>query len=633
MSDFSNDAATSMLRLGEKGADALSKLLEKLFKLIKYILETKERQLERNLKKAEIEKIRQNKDIEEARNYLNQSRGLVKAKYMQAAGKDLYPISQPMSPLELKRFNELAKTYGLNYYTMQNEAVINEYKTVKKELDQIKKEEKAIKEQGGQAALSTETLSRKEQLEKEMAALEKRRNDVIVVVFKDDLSVVENITERMNMEIDLSDIDMETEQIEEKQVLSEEDKKRLSDLARQKENIIRGEFNKFNKDNSEEIMKAALDKEKLSDAPQTYTFEDALSRACNRDYAKEPCYICERNNPDNYIEAQSEQMTNSEGMPYNNTSFIVYKHGQQLDKVYHRRATLSGKQTSSRGESVWSNIKKEMKESGDLGDDLIIFSSKNDYLKYKEEYDKAKIVGADEIKKETEKQVNTVERRMNREDTIRFERSSQSYRDYNGMINRLKSQLADHKMALNEQGAVCHSDTMKEIDITNLSNDDEKTRCAEAINIGKQIGVLKQLNDAQTQLAFIDNQQQLNYDNYNQSDKSEEMRALYKNMRDSLDKQSLEIAKTTVVLGTQYSKLEDELNDIRSVKIVENIQDQNDIMAKDHEREADGRGSISYEIPHREEHSLSNEQWSQAMEQGGIDISAVPEPDIAAERE
>lgn len=637
MSDFSNDAATSMLRLSEKSVEALSKLLEKLFKLIKYISETKERQISRDLKKAEIEKIRQNKDIEEARNYLNQSRGLVKAKYMQNAGKDLYPISQPMSPAELKRFNELAKTYGLHYYTMQNEAVINEYRSVKKELDRINKEEKAIRKQGDQAALPAETLARKEQLEKEMAALEKQRNDVIVVVFKDDLSVVENITERMNMEIDLSDIDRETEQIEKKQVLSEEDKNRLSELARQKEDIIRGEFHRFNKDNSEEIVKAALDKEKISYTPQTYTFEDALGRTCNRDYAKEPCYICERNNPENYIEAQSEQMTNSEGMPYNNTSFTIYKNGQQLDKTYHRRATLDGKQTSSRGENVWSNIKKEMKEQGNFGDDLIIFSSKEDYLKYKEEYDRTKIVGAEEIQKETEKQVNTVERRMNREDTIGVEKSSQSYRDYNGMINRLKAQLADHQMTLNEQGAVCHSDTMQEINVTNLTNDDEKAQCAEAINIGKQIGVLKSLNDAQTQLAFIDNQQQLNYDNYNRSDKSDEMKALYENMRDNLHKQSFEIAKTTAVLGTQYARLEDELNDIRSVKIVENIQEQNEAMAKEHEREADVRSSsISYNIPHREEgeeHSLNNEQWSQAMEQGGIDISAVPEPDIAAERE
>lgn len=631
MSDFSNDAATSVLRVSEKGVDLLSKLLQKLFQLIKYISETKERQLGRELKKAEIEKIRQNKDIEEARNYLNQARGLVKAKYMQNAGKDLYPIAQPMSPAELRRFNELAKTYGLNYYTMQNEAVIERYSALKKELAQINKEEKI-----NQAALPAERLARKEQLNKELASLENQRNDVIVVVFKDDLSIVENITERMNMEIDLSDLDREADQIGQKQILSEEDKMRLSDLARQKEDILRGEFDKFNKDNSEEILNAALDKEKIIYAPQTYNFEDALSRTCNRDYAKNPCYICERNNPENYIEAQSEKMTNSEGRPYNDTSFKIYQNGQMMEKIYHRRATLDGRQTSTHGKNIWNDIKKEIKEQSGFGDDLIVFSKKEDYMKYKDEYDKAKIVGADEIKKETEQQVHSAERRMNREDTIGVETNSQSFRDYNGIINRLKAQLADHKMALNEQGAVCHSDTMKEINITDLNDDDEKAQCAEAINIGKQIGVLKQLNDAQTQLAFISNQQQLNEDSYNQSDKSEGMKTLYENMRDNLHKQSFDIAKTTAVLGSQYARLEDELNDIRSVKIVENIQEQNEIMTKEHDRETDVRSSSVYEIPHgeeREEHSLNDEQWSQAMEQGRIDTSEMPEPDITVERE
>ena len=687
MSDFSNDAAASTIRVAEKTVEISAKLIGKFFELIKYLLETEERKIGREMKKAEIERIRQEKDIEAARNYLNQTRGLVKAKYMQAAGKDLYPISQPMSPAELRRFNELAKTYGLNYYTLQNESVIEEYQAAKNELDQINREEKALREQGlaehkehldqlhqeyakiqtetedktfvspadrkrmtditkeieriedeiARAALPEETRIRKEQLEKEVAVLEKQRNDVIVVVFKEDLSVVENITERMNMEIDLSDIDREVEQIGKKQTLSDDDRKRLAELARQKADIIRGEFDKFNQDNSEEIINAALDKGKTIHAPQTYSFEDALSRVCNRDYAQDPCYICERNAPENYIEAQSEKKLNDEGMPYNDTSFSVYRDGQQLDKAYHRMATLDGQQTSSRGENVWNNIKREMKQQGGFGDDLVIFSSKEDYLRYKDEYNQAKASGAEEIKKETAPQREETAHRQDQEDTVVAGTGTRHFRDYNGMIGQLKSQLDSYGMTVNEQGVVCHSDTMQELDVTGFTDGNEKIRCAEAINIGKQIGVLKKLNDAQTQLAFIDNQQQLNYDRFNQSDQSDGMKALYDNMRDTLHKQSYDIAMTTAVLGSQYARLEDELNDIRSVKIVEGIQEQNQARAEEYENEADLNRSSAGEIPHGEEmgtesHFLNEEQWIQEMEQGAVDISSVSELEEVAER-
>lgn len=638
MSEFGNETVTAMMKLGEKGLELAEKLLQKLFQLLKFISETKERRLSKELKTAEFEKVKKTRSVEDAREYLNRTRGLVKAKYMQRAGKDLYPISQPMSPTELKRFNRLARTNGLNYYTLQNEAVIEKYTDLKKELRGLEKLQKDT--DGG---LSTEQLERKMQLEKQLANLEKQRNDVIVVVFKEDLALVENITERMNMEIDLSDIDRETEMLKGKEVLTDEDKQRLDELSKQRQDIINAEFNKFNNDNAAEIINGALNKDEIEHDMESLSFEKAINKTCDRDYAIEPCYMCDRNNPDNYIVAKNEKMLNQEGLPYNNTSFAVYNNGQPLDKTYYRQSTLDGRQTSTRGEQVWSNIKKEIKDKGGFSDDLVIFSNKNDYLKYKREYEIAKVQGAEEVKREAEQAKAVAEKRLNREDTIGVEADSNSYRDYGGMINRLKAQLADHKMMLNEQGQICDSDTLEEVDVTNIENDDEKKKFAECINIGKQIEVLKKLNDAQTRIAFIENQQALNTENYNKSGKSESMKEMYENMRSTLHKQSYELSTSTAIWAHQLYKLEDELNDLRSVSIVENIQKENENTARKHaaeqrttEKKIEEKEDIREDITHREEHTLSKEQWEKSVSQGNKvaeSVSTEKTLEITNERE
>ena len=302
MSELANETLTTILGAGQKEIEFLAAILQKLFELLKYISEAKERKINLELKKAELNKVKQAQSVEEARNYLNKSRGLVKAKQMQSAGKDLYPLYQPMSPAELKRFNTLAKTYGLNYYTMQNEAAIEKYAEVKKELEGLNKQQQRGREQlvneyrdqltslknqyaelqaeiegkgvttpsdrkqlsdldkeiqeleskMNEETLSSEQLARKQQLEKELEFLEKERNDVIVVVFKDDLPIVENITNRMNTEIDLQNINREIATIQSKTELSPEDQRRLNDLQKQRQEILKGNTNRYDNTNTQE---------------------------------------------------------------------------------------------------------------------------------------------------------------------------------------------------------------------------------------------------------------------------------------------------------------------------------------------------------------------------------------------
>lgn len=680
MSEFGNETATAVFQM-------YGKMGELLFKLLKHITETQERRLNKQLRKAEVAKLRKTSSIEEARDYLNHTRGLVKAKYMQDANKELFPISQPMSPSELKRFNRLATTYGLNYFTMQNESVLDKITGVKAELKELENiqaagKEKAAAEYGTTltslqdryAALQTELdnkafispserkqlnelkdeieqieekingnvlspaqLERKGLLEKQLETLNNQRNDVIVVVFKEDLAIVNNITERMNMEIDLSDINREIESIKEKDTLSEADAHRLEELEKEKNDILRNEFNQFNNENAELIVDNALDKDAMAEEIESFSFDKAIGRACDREYTDAPCYVCDRNNPNNYIEAKSIKLFNEEGLPYNDTSFTIYHNGEKMDKEYHRQATIDGRQTSERGEQVWSEIKSNIKSQGGFSDDLVIFSNKEDYEAYKQAYEKAKVEGAEEIKKEVE--IAKEEAEKGAVDEIP---RNKSYRDYNGMAKQLEEQLAAKGMALNENGEVCHADTLKELDVERVNSETERISYAEAINIGKQIGVLKELNDAQTQVAFIENQQQINYENFVKNGKPESMREMYTTMRETLHKQSHDILMNTAVLGSKLYRLEDELNDLKSVVIVDGIQKHNEEIAKEHEKERDGKTlgvKNNDDLTHREEHMQSKKQWAQDMQSKGEMKSNAAAPqtektfEIANERE
>lgn len=655
MSDFGNETTTAMMRFGEKGIEVTEEMLKKLCEILKYVTKTRERKLNKKIKMAEIEKIRQTRSITEARNYLAKSRGLVKAKYMWNSGKDLYPISQAMSPEELRRFNRLARTSGLNYYTMQNEAVIETYTEIKKELEDIESvrkraHEEAWKQNGSKLAslqkeyadlqaaveqktfmspmdrhrlneldqgikelkgemekepLTAEQLARKGKLEQQLSILDKQRDDVIVVVFKEDLATVKDITDRMNMEIDLSDVRAEIEEIGQKDGLSETEKRRLGKLRMQETKILKGEFDTLNDRNAECIVDAAL-KGKAEPVAADLSFDRAIHRACDREYAATSCYLCDRNHPGNFIEAKNVQKMNGSGVPYNDTSFMVFRDNKRLEKVYHRQTSMEGTQ-SSHGKAIWGNMKKEIKEQGGFGEDMVIFPSKEDYLTYAEAYEKSKNSGAKEIQGETGRYKEGAQAQ-----------SKSQYWDYTGMINRLNTKLSDMDMTLNEHGAVCHSNTMQEMDVSQIHGGDGRIQAAEAINIGKQIEILKKLNDAQTKSAFILNQQQINDESFEQSDKSEGMREVYEKMRETLHKQDHEIAMQTAVYGSQLCRLEDELNDLQSIKII------NDMHREEvtEEQSAETVRETDSDITHREEHTQDIAQWEHSV-QGNMATGAA----------
>lgn len=140
------------------------------------------------------------------------------------------------------------------------------------------------------------------------------------------------------------------------------------------------------------------------------------------------------------------------------------------------------------------------------------------------------------------------------------------------MINKLKSQLDEHKLSVNANNEVCkeNGDVLK---ITDSMTDDEKLEAAEMINIGKQIALYEKLNENQMKSAFASNQMEMNEENFSRQGRPEGMKEMYEQMKNSLYSQVYECSQQEAVLKSQINKLQNERLQYSSVKIVNLVQD------------------------------------------------------------
>lgn len=109
----------------------------------------------------------------------------------------------------------------------------------------------------------------------------------------------------------------------------------------------------------------------------------------------EPVWICERNQPDNYIrvswEKQETVTKNGESKEYLASEFEVYYQGkkQTCEEFEHGNfshySQKNGNQSSEKGEEHWSNLKSEMKRKGGFSEEVLVFSSEKEYLNYKKQ--------------------------------------------------------------------------------------------------------------------------------------------------------------------------------------------------------------------------------------------------------
>lgn len=134
----------------------------------------------------------------------------------------------------------------------------------------------------------------------------------------------------------------------------------------------------------------------MHEATQTHyqkvSFDKVVNELGDGKLINPPVIVCDRNNPMNFMEVSSRQEQSEEGNPYVNTEYKVFHNGKQqkCDEFKHGKFThysdSKGNNTSTYGDEHWTNMKKEMKSKGEFTDDLLMFSSKEDYEKYVEQF-------------------------------------------------------------------------------------------------------------------------------------------------------------------------------------------------------------------------------------------------------
>ena len=595
MSEFGNETATAVLKFGTKA-------MEEFFKLLKFIFERNERKLNKEIKKAQLEESKQKQSVlkreeklEKRREWLSKQKGLIKYKDLLKSGETLYPVSYMCSQKEIDRLSRLAKTEGVPFAILKNSVVLDRINEIERELRRIKKE-----------GITEENKENYASLQKELEELENRREEASIMVRASDLERFKNLTDRLNQEIRLSNINDKLREYEEKGIdnLSEQEKRDYEEIKREKGETLRDEFDAFNENNNDVIIAGTEGKNLWEEM----SFESALARVTDREYATQPCYICERTNPENYIEVSSQKEMSDEGKPYTNTEYKVFNQGeaQRSGEFAHGKFThytdSRGESTSSFGQKHWDNMKKEIKEKGGFSDDVLIFASKERFEEYKQRLTKAQ------------------EKAKPREDTIGLELDNNSYKDYAGIINRLKGQLSEHNLSLNANNEVCREDG-EVLKVSASMTDDEKLHTAEMINVAKQISLYEKLKSNQVASAFATNQMEVNKENYENAGKPEEMKAMYEDMRDKLHSQVFEFSQQEAVLKSQINRLQDERLQINSVKIIETVQDDT-ILHEDTKHLQNSRSVVDEikvdkdEFTHREEKGQRKADYEKQIDRG-----------------
>ena len=117
-------------------------------------------------------------------------------------------------------------------------------------------------------------------------------------------------------------------------------------------------------------------------------FTEALEKLNGVDLSDgKSCFICDRNDPQNYMEVSASLETHNDRQ-YVNTEFKVFNQGvqQQCDVFPHGKFThytrADGSNSTDQGEEHWDKMKQQMQEKGGFGDDLIFFPDVQSYQRF-----------------------------------------------------------------------------------------------------------------------------------------------------------------------------------------------------------------------------------------------------------
>lgn len=334
MGELENDAASVAMRI----------IADTMQEMIKYLLEYRERSLEKQLNKLKISEMKKDIIQKERREIVDKNRGYISLKKLFNSGEKLRVAATNISVKNQKEFQRYAKLYGLSYSFISDKRIISSLNEKKKQLSELG--EKARTE-----GLTKEDVELRNNLREQIEELENRKQEKIIIVREKDLPVLLDITNRMCGDIKLENIESEID------------------------NIINS-GNEIANYNTARVM----------------DIEKAVLSVTQREDITKPLYILDSKDPDTYIKTTAkvlQQTENGETHDYVSTTYEVCNHGilQECNEFSHkkfiRNTDFNGNNTSRAGEEHWNNMQIEIKDKSGFSGKAIVFDNEQEFETYR----------------------------------------------------------------------------------------------------------------------------------------------------------------------------------------------------------------------------------------------------------
>lgn len=259
--------------------------------------------------------------------------------------------------------------------------------------------------------------------------------------------------------------------------------KLYNELVSEKEKIIRKDINDYNAKQSNALFSEMCEEKK----EQSLSFNDTVDRfQCEGWSKEEPYYICKRTDPDNYMVVTSE-LDKYNGNEYTKHNYEIFVDDKKVLNSSREDGKWTDERFDNRPQGFWKNTKENMKIAGEFTDDLVVFYSEKEMLKYREAYLKEVAI---------HKNVTPI-----------YEHDNESFKDFSGVINNLKEQLNRYDdIGTYENGTfVIKTDD----NLTKLPNLKD-SRVVEATIISKQIYNFEKMNYLANEIASSELQLKVN---------------------------------------------------------------------------------------------------------------------------
>lgn len=531
MGDLGTESAGSALKISSQAMDALLKIL-------KYIFSMKDRQLERSVKRYQLKEKKEGMSLKKAQEKINGKVGYIRLKEMQKAGVNLYPFKLQLKDEQMKKFSEYAKIFGLKFTGLEDKTF-------------------------------------------------EGTKDRYIFISDKDLEIAKMVTEKLTEDLVMDKFNDEIQRLEEIENPTDEQLQELQSLKSERENYLHGNVSKFNEDNSKVIF-ADVCGEMSS---RSLSFDKALNRFTDRDFSRtEPYFVCERQNPISYIEMNS-QLDMYAGKSYTRTDYKVYKDGleQVADLSTRRDGKFTDERFSGRPKNYWETLKNDMKAKGSFSDDIIIFDSREDLMKYQQLY------------KESLKEVEIQEKKS----------ANEFSRNYSDIKKQLEKQLEQEGARVNEYGVPVDITTNKTLEYDKDMPIEHSQRVAECTVIANQLTNYSEMNDIATKIAMKNMEKETAED---------------KALADKLDNEISRLKNEMKQLQERELQLKNERQQLQGVEVERTINSKND---NEVEKEQDNS-----DRPHREDERETHpmEEWQEKIDnqkQSGIESESITEKEIS----